>query len=260
MTARRVGKSPGLVALSDYSCLFQNNSDTMFDAVKFGVGLVTEEEFDTLDQDKLQYNYAWIYDKKPETEAEEKDVSEDLMKAMGKVVTLESFVPQYQNQAIIFTGDDMGSDKAMIAMLLYIIIVIMAFVFGITTSNTIAKEAGVIGTLRASGYTRGELVCHYMTLPVIVTLAGALIGNILGYTVFKYICADMYYGSYSLPTYKTIWNAEAFVLTTVVPVIIMFAVNYAILHQKLKLSPLKFLRRDLSTRKQKTCSLFKSES
>lgn len=72
------------------------------------------------------------------------------MKAMGKVVTLESFVPQYQNQAIIFTGDDMGSDKAMIAMLLYIVIVIMAFVFGITTSNTIAKEAGVIGTLRAS--------------------------------------------------------------------------------------------------------------
>ena len=241
----------GLVALPDYSCLFSDNSDMMFDAVKFGVGLVTEEEFDTLDQDKLQYNYVWIYDKKPETEAEEKDVSEDLMKAMGKVVTLESFVPQYQNQAIIFTGDDMGSDKAMIAMLLYIIIVIMAFVFGITTSNTIAKEAGVIGTLRASGYTRGELVRHYMTLPVIVTLIGALGGNILGYTVFKYICADMYYGSYSLPTYKTIWNAEAFVLTTVVPVAIMFVVNYAILHHKLKLSPLKFLRRDLSTRKQK---------
>ena len=25
--------------LSDYSCLFQNNNDSMFDAVKFGVGL-----------------------------------------------------------------------------------------------------------------------------------------------------------------------------------------------------------------------------
>ena len=128
----------------------------------------------------------------------------------------------------------------------------MAFVFGITTSKyDCEKEAGVIGTLRASGYTRGELVRHYMTLPVIVTLIGALVGNILGYTVFKYVCADMYYGSYSLPTYKTIWNAEAFVLTTVVPVAIMFVVNYAILHHKLKLSPLKFLRRDLSTRKQK---------
>ena len=241
----------GLVALSDYSCLFQNNNDSMFDAVKFGVGVVTDEEFDSLDQDKLQYNYAWTYNEKPQTELEEKNVSEDLMKAMGKVVTLENFVPQYQNQAIIFTGDDMGSDKAMMIMLLYIIIEIMAFVFGITTSNTIAKEAGVIGTLRASGYTKNELIRHYMTLPVIVTLVGALIGNILGYTAFKDVCAGMYYGSYSLPTYVTIWNAEAFLMTTVVPVIIMFVVNYAVLHHKLKLSPLKFLRRDLSSRKQR---------
>ena len=241
----------GLVALSDYSCLFQNNNDSMFDAVKFGVGVVTDQESDSLDQDNLQYNYAWTYNGKPQTELEEKNVSEDLMKAMGKVVTLENFVPQYQNQAIIFTGDDMGSDKAMMIMLLYIIIVIMAFVFGITTSNTIAKEAGVIGTLRASGYTKNELIRHYMTLPVIVTLVGALIGNILGYTAFKDVCAGMYYGSYSLPTYVTIWNAEAFLMTTVVPVIIMFVVNYAVLHHKLKLSPLKFLRRDLSSRKQR---------
>ena len=241
----------GLVALSDYSCLFQNNNDSMFDAVKFGVGVVTDEEFDSLDQDKMQYNYAWKYNEKPKTELEEKKVSENLMKAMGKVVTLENFVPQYQNQAIIFTGDDMGSDKAMMIMLLYIIIVIMAFVFGITTSNTIAKEAGVIGTLRASGYTKNELIRHYMTLPVIVTLVGALIGNILGYTAFKDVCAGMYYGSYSLPNYVTIWNAEAFLMTTIVPVIIMFVVNYAVLHHKLKLSPLKFLRRDLSSRKQR---------
>ena len=74
-------------------------------------------------------------------------------------------------------------------MLLYHAIVIMSFVFGITISNTIRKEAGVIGTLRASGYTRRELILHYMTLPVLVTLIGALLGNNLGYTVFKGVCA-----------------------------------------------------------------------
>ena len=244
-------KITGLVALSDYSALFQNNNDTMFDSVKFGVCIVTEEEFATLDQGKLQYNYVWTYNKSPKTEKEEKDVSEDLMKDIGKVVTLESFVPRYQNQAIRFTGEDMGSDKAMMVVLLYIVIVIMAFVFGLTTSNTITKEAAVIGTLRASGYTKGELIRHYMTLPILVTLAGALVGNILGYTVFKGVCADMYYGSYSLPTYETVWNAEAFLLTTVVPVVIMLVVNFGILHHKLRLSPLKFLRRDLSGRKRR---------
>ena len=250
-SGKRTWKITGLVALSDYSCLFQNNNDSMFDAVKFGVSVVTEEEFDSLDQEKLQYNYSWIYDEKPKTEKEEKEVSEDLMEDMGKIVTLEAFVPRYLNQAITFTGDDMGGDKAMMIMLLYIIMVIMAFVFGITISNTIRKEAGVIGTLRASGYTRQELILHYMTLPVLVTFVGALIGNILGYTVLKDVCADMYYGSYSLPTYVTVWNGEAFGITTLVPVVIMLVVNYGVLRHKLKLSPLKFLRRDLSGRKQK---------
>lgn len=250
-SGKRTWKITGLVALSDYSCLFQNNNDSMFDAVKFGVSVVTEEEFDSLDQEKLQYNYSWIYDEKPKTEKKEKEVSEDLMEDMGKIVTLEAFVPRYLNQAITFTGDDMGGDKAMMIMLLYIIMVIMAFVFGITISNTIRKEAGVIGTLRASGYTRQELILHYMTLPVLVTFVGALIGNILGYTVLKDVCADMYYGSYSLPTYVTVWNGEAFGLTTLVPVVIMLVVNYGVLRHKLKLSPLKFLRRDLSGRKQK---------
>ncbi len=63
----------GLVALSDYSALFQNNNDTMFDAVKFGVAIVTDKDFEALNQVKVQYNYAWIYDKKPATEKKRKE-------------------------------------------------------------------------------------------------------------------------------------------------------------------------------------------
>lgn len=243
-------KVTGLVALSDYSCLFQNNNDSMFDAVKFGVSVVTPEGFETLNQDKLQYSYSWLYDTSPKTEGQEKKIADKFMESLGKEVSLDSFVPRYQNQAINFTGNDMGSDKAMIIVLLYIVIVIMAFVFGITISNTIRREAGVIGTLRASGYTKSELIRHYMALPIIITLVGALIGNILGYTVMKNVCASMYYGSYSLPTYVTIWNADAFWMTTLVPILIMLVVNCGVLCHKLRLSPLKFLRRDLSGRKQ----------
>lgn len=240
----------GLVALSDYSCLFQNNNDSMFDAVKFGVSIVTPKAFETLNQDKLQYSYSWLYDKAPKDERQEKILADKFMEALGKEVSLEAFVPRYQNQAIKFTGNDMGSDRAMIIVLLYIIIVIMAFVFGVTISNTIRKEAGVIGTLRASGYTKKELIRHYMALPIIVTLIGAIVGNILGYTVMKNVCASMYYGSYSLPTYVTIWNGDAFRMTTLVPILIMLVINYGVLCHKLRLSPLKFLRRDLSGKKQ----------
>ena len=241
----------GLVALPDYSCLFQNNNDSMFDSVKFGVAVVTPEAFSKFESSSIKYVYSWKYAKEPANDKEEKKVSDDLMKAINKEVSLQDYVPRYLNQAINFTGDDMGSDRAMIIVFLYIIIVIMAFVFGITSSNTIMKESNVIGTLLASGYTRAELIRHYMSMPIIVTLIGAVIGNILGYTVLKDVCAGMYYGSYSLPTYTTIWNAEAFLLTTVIPIILMILVNFTILYRKLSLSPLKFLRRDLKKRRQK---------
>ena len=241
----------GLVALPDYSCLFQNNNDSMFDSVKFGVAVVTPEAFSKFESSSIKYVYSWKYAKEPANDKEEKKVSDDLMKAINKEVSLQDYVPRYLNQAINFTGDDMGSDRAMIIVFLYIIIVIMAFVFGITSSNTIMKESNVIGTLLASGYTRAELILHYMSMPIIVTLIGAVIGNILGYTVLKDVCAGMYYGSYSLPTYTTIWNAEAFLLTTVIPIILMILVNFTILYRKLSLSPLKFLRRDLKKRRQK---------
>ena len=51
----------------------------MFDAVKFGVAIVTDKDFEALNQVKVQYNYAWIYDKKPATEKKEKKMAEDLM-------------------------------------------------------------------------------------------------------------------------------------------------------------------------------------
>lgn len=251
-------KVTGFIALPDYSCLFQNNNDSMFDSVKFGIGVVTSEAFESLDSPLVKYCYAWKYNDEPTTEKEEKEVSDDLMKAINKEVSLEEFVPRYLNQAIIFTRDDMGSDRAMMIVFLYIVIAIMAFVFGITISNTIAKESNVIGTLLASGYTKNELIRHYMAMPILVTLVGALIGNVLGYTIMKDICTGMYYGSYSLPTYVTVWNAEAFLLTTIIPILLMLLVNYTVLCRRLSLSPLKFLRRDLKRRQQKhTLSLSK---
>lgn len=238
----------GLVAFPDYSALFQDNSDAMFDALRFGVAAVGKEDFARFHADELTYCYSWKY-VPAEYPEEEKILSDRIMEDIADEIYLEDFLPRYLNQAIQFTGEDMGGDRAMMLILLYIVIVIIAFVFVITMNDTIAREAAVIGTLRASGFTRSELVRHYMALPLIVTLAAALAGNILGYTYFKDVCAGMYYGSYSLPTYVTVWNAEAFVLTTIVPFCIMLVTTFLTLRSRLSLSPLQFLRKDLRPQK-----------
>lgn len=244
-------KISGFVALSDYSALFSKNSDLMFDSIKFGVGIITKDCFESFDDASIHYSYSWKYNKSPKDDLDAKNKSDDFLEVLNKNTILINYIPQIDNQAINFTGNDIGGDKNIMLTLLYVLIVIIAFVLAVTTSNTINSEASVIGTLRASGYTKGELLGHYMILPLIVTVLGACIGNILGYTIFEKIVADIYYNSYSLTTYTTKWNLEAFILTTIVPFIIMLVVNMFILINKLSLSPLKFLRHDLNKKQKK---------
>lgn len=161
------------------------------------------------------------------------------------IISVDDYVPRYLNMAVTFSIDDIGGDEAGTMVMVYMMIALIAFIFAVTISNTVVSEAGVIGTLRASGYTKGEMIRHYMALPIIVTFIAAVAGNIIGYTVMKDFCVDLYLSSYSLTTYVTVWDASAFILSTVVPIVLMLIINFAVLISKLKLSPLKFLRRDL---------------
>ena len=245
----------GLIAYVNYATLHEKSTDLMFDALKFDVAMVTDDGFDRL-HDSIHYSYAWKYETAPADEKEEKKCSDDFMRALltQTVVAdneIEDYVPAYANPAINFATDDMGSDEAMGGVLLDILIVIIAFIFAITISNTITREASAIGTLRASGYTKGELIRHYISMPVIVTLFAAVIGNILGYTVFKNTVVSMYYNSYSLPTYKTVWNPDAFYKTTIIPIILMFVVNLIVIIRMMHHTPLQFLRHDLKKTKRK---------
>ena len=241
-----------LVAFSDYSALFENNNDMMFDSLRFCVGAISPEAFSSFYGKQAKHCYAYLeVEGGPAEDKEKRERAEALAKKISRLATLEDFVPRYANQAITFTGDDMEGDKAMMLTLLYILIAIMAFVFALTSKNNITKEASIIGTLRATGYERRELLFHYMLLPILVTVLAALSGNILGYSYFKNLCVDLYYGSYSLPTYQTVWNGEAFVITSVFPILLMILINYVVLSRALSFPPIHFLRGDLSRGKRK---------
>jgi putative ABC transport system permease protein len=89
-----------------------------------------------------------------------------------------------------------------------------------------------------------------MSMPVIVTLTGAVLGNIAGYTAFKNVVVELYYNSYSLPQYETVWSSAALVKTTIIPLLLMFFINLLVISRKLRLSPLRFLRHDLKKTKR----------
>ena len=248
-------KVVGLASFVDYTTLYESNTDTMFDALTFDVAMTTDEGFERI-RANTKANYAFTYKNKPADEYAEKELSDEFLnslavKAANSGLEIKDYVPNYANNAVNFAKDDIGNDKVIGGILLYILTAVLAFIFAVTISTTLEQESSVIGTLRASGYTRGELLKYYMSAPLLIVAIAAVIGNILGYTVFKDIVVGMYYNSYSLPDYETMWTPEAFIRTTLVPIILMLVINIAVITRTLKLSPLRFLRHDLKRSKRK---------
>ena len=194
----------GIMTTSDNQALFQNNSDFTVNTLTFGVAEVSESGFAALEATGHQpaYTYSVRFADRDLTVAQRTDAEKDMMRALSTAgATVDDLTDSRANQGIGYAADDGSGDSTMWSVLLYMIIVIMAFVFVVLTSGTIEEESAIIGTLLASGYRRRELVTHYLALPAAVGIAAAVVGNVAGYTLMSEPMRNLYYGSYSLPPY-----------------------------------------------------------
>lgn len=254
-TIRMSGKSmtiTGLISVPDYTSLIQKNSDMMMDPIHFGIAIVTDTGFQTLSTDRMVYSYSYYLDDRELNDFQKQKRADDIQEiCIREGAVLENLLTAQMNQAISFLPNDMGSDIPMVQTLLYIILMILAFIFVVISQTMIEEQASVIGTLLASGYTRRELLQHYMMLPTILIIVCAGIGNLIGYTLFPNLFTDMYYSNYCLPplSIQPVW--EALLSTTVMPFIFMMLILYMLLKRRLRLSPLRFLRKDLRRHRQR---------
>ena len=239
----------GIMTTSDNQALFQNNSDFTVNTLTFGVAEVSESGFAALEATGHQpaYTYSVRFADRDLTVAQRTDAEKDMMRALSTAgATVDDLTDSSANQGIGYAADDVSGDSTMWSVLLYMIIVIMAFVFVVLTSGTIEEESAIIGTLLASGYRRRELVSHYLALPAAVGIAAAVVGNVAGYTLMSEPMRNLYYGSYSLPPYYATWSWGVFAQTTVLPVATLVGITLLGLLRKMGHTPLEFLRHETS--------------
>ena len=239
----------GIMTTSDNQALFQNNSDFTVNTLTFGVAEVSESGFAALEATGHQpaYTYSVRFADRDLTVAQRTDAEKDMMRALSTAgATVDDLTDSSANQGIGYAADDVSGDSTMWSVLLYMIIVIMAFVFVVLTSGTIEEESAIIGTLLASGYRRRKLVTHYLALPAAVGIAAAVVGNVAGYTLMSEPMRNLYYGSYSLPPYYATWSWGVFAQTTVLPVATLVGITLLGLLRKMGHTPLEFLRHETS--------------
>ena len=239
----------GIMTTSDNQALFQSNSDFTVNTLTFGVAEVSESGFAALEATGHQpaYTYSVRFADRDLTVAQRTDAEKDMIRALSTAgATVDDLTDSSANQGIGYAADDVSGDSTMWSVLLYMIIVIMAFVFVVLTSGTIEEESAIIGTLLASGYRRRELVTHYLVLPAAVGIAAAVVGNVAGYTLMSEPMRNLYYGSYSLPPYYATWSWGVFAQTTMLPVATLVVITLLGLLRKMGHTPLEFLRHETS--------------
>ncbi len=242
----------GTASFPDYSSLFMNNTDLMMNTSHFCVSMLSKEGFEKLSREGLTYRYSYRFEKRDMRQSDKVTKAEEIQKyLLTSGYGIQAFLRADQNQSISFLEMDIGTDGPFMTVFVYLLVGIIAFIFAILTSNAIESESVIIGTLLASGFRKGEIIWHYLQPTLLVAIIGSVIGNILGYTVMIQPFMGLYYSTYSIGPLEIRFDPASFLVTTVLPVVIMFGINFLMLRSKLKLSPLKFLRKDLKRGKQK---------
>lgn len=242
----------GTVSLPDYSALFMNNTDLMMNTTHFCVSVLNKEGFENINKDSLTYRYSYRYTDRSLKEADKNELSEKIYKYLfSNGFVVQNMLTREQNQSISFLEMDIGTDGPFMTVFVYMLVAMIAFIFAILTNNTIESESVIIGTLRSLGFKKSEIVWHYLQSTLIIAIIGSGLGNIIGYTLMIDPFIDVFYTTYSIGPIEIQFDVATFLITTILPVVIMVLINCYALTKKLSLSPLKFLRRDLKKKRDR---------
>lgn len=240
----------GSLSMPDYTSLFLNNTDLVMNTTGFFVSMVSQSGFERFPAASVIYRYSWRTQDRNLDLMEKTDLAKEIQQALiGQGLLPAAFLTADQNQSVSFLEMDMGSDGPSVTAFVYILIVLIAFLFAILTRHTLEQESVVIGTLRASGYSKAEIFWHYLQPCLLVSLAGSLLGNLLGYTWMIDAMLNLYYSTYSIGPLEIHFSISAFLLTTLLPVLLMTGITAVMLWCRLKLTPLQFMRREFHKNK-----------
>ena len=156
---------------------------------------------------------------------------------------LTQFVPAEDNPRIGAAADDQVINKAAGLAAGVIIMILFTYVLSVFVVHSIERESSVIGALYALGVTGRDLLVHYLTLPVIVTVIGSVAGTLLGFSpAGARVQMQDCYDYYSFPDLAVLHPVYLLLYGLLMPAVVASCVNWVIIRKKLGQPALTLIR------------------
>ena len=149
-------------------------------------------------------------DAKAEAEQELADGKEEILDAESEVRKIEKgkWVLGDRSDNASFSSYGDNADKiAAIATVFPVFFFLVAALVALTTmTRMVEEERGQVGTMKALGYTRGQIAAKYILYALAASLAGSGVGMLIGMQLFPRIILSAYNIMYDLPELLTPFN------------------------------------------------------
>ena len=149
-------------------------------------------------------------DAKAEAERELADGKEEILDAESEVREIEKgkwlLGDRSDNTSFSSYGDNADKIAAIATVFPVFFFLVAALVALTTMTRMVEEERGQVGTMKALGYTRGQIAAKYILYALTASLAGSGVGMLIGMQLFPRIILSAYNIMYDLPDLLTPFN------------------------------------------------------
>ncbi|WP_067141170.1 ABC transporter permease [Oceanivirga salmonicida] len=265
----------GIGSTPDYDDVLDELTDSSSNAKIFSTAFVNEEGYKlllnskkSLKAESVQYAYKLydeatsddVYDKISEFEFKVSNVKDEYAYEYFNKLTggykqatyknLKEFIEAEDNPRIDASARDIQVDKKGALTAGFIILILLAYVLSTFVISAIDRESKIIGTLYALGFSKKELIKHFIALPVAICVLGGITGTILGFLAIDLQMGDNV-NYFSYPKLNHIYPTYLIIYGVVSPILISLLINFVFINKKLSKEPLDLMRKTQSAYKPK---------
>lgn len=152
------------------------------------------------------------------------------------------FLKDVDNSRITACQDETDIYKMIILLIGFLTLLLVGYMMAIFTKNHIEKESVIIGTLYSLGYSKKEILRHYLAIPLILSIISSIVGTVIGVVLIPLLIENTT-TYYSLPEVPAVLQPYLLFIGLVVPTCIIATINILVLNRKLNVEPLKLLKK-----------------
>ncbi|MBD8972983.1 MAG: ABC transporter permease [Clostridiales bacterium] len=216
---------------ADYIYMLQTFTG-FIDNEKFAAIVVDRPEYDRIDTEETGY-YSIKYNKDNSKEVREK-LNSDYIIASYMAATTNTRISMPVNE-----GDAVTNMATMFAPVMFVIVLtLIVMVLG----RNIKNEQYLLGTFISLGFSRKQIIGHYVRYGLIPGVVGSVLGVLVSIPLTKVLCR--FYIEYDFETliYKPTYDLPSVVIALVVPTLLYCAAVAIQAGKLLKKAPVDLLR------------------